>query len=209
MRSTLAMLCLAAAPALADSYTIDEKESELVVKTWKEGVAAALAHNHLVQATDFAGEVSFDPAAPEAAKVSVTLKVASLSPDQTALRKKFGETAEISEGDRKKIAANMLGDDQLDAAKFPTISFVSSGASKDPKGNLVLTGKLTVHGVSREVSVPVTVAVKDHRLTGDGKLRFKTSDYGFKPYSAALGTIRNRDEVELVLHLVAVTSSPP
>ena len=203
------VLLLASAPAFAGTFAIDKKSSELVVKTWKEGVAAALAHNHVILATDYAGEVSFDPAAPAAAKVTLTVQVASLVPDDAALRKKFGETAEVGEADRKKIAANMLGDEQLDAAKFPTISFGSTAVTKNEKGQLVLAGQLTLHGVTRPVSLTVTIAVKDNQLVGDGKLRFKTSDFGVKPYSTGLGTVRNRDEVELALHLVGATSSLP
>ena len=40
-----------------------------------------------------------------------------------------------------------------------------------------------------------------HVRLGDASIRFKTSDFGVKPYSAALGLIRNKDEVELVVHV--------
>lgn len=46
------------------------------------------------------------------------------------------------------------------------------------------------------------------RRAHDGALRFKTSDYGIKPYSTALGAIKNRDEVELVLHVVGTPLNP-
>ncbi len=201
-------LLLATGPA-SDSFELDLKRSEVLVKTWKEGVAAALAHNHVIQATEFSGKLRWDPAAPDQGMVQVTVKVASLVPDETALRKKYGEPAEVGDSDRKKVAANMLGDGQLDAAKFPTITFVSTGVTANPKGQWLVAGQFTLHGVTKAVSLPVTIAVADGVLTGDGKLRFRTSDFGIKPYSAALGTVRNRDEVELVLHLVGTTSSPP
>lgn len=209
MPLTALLFVLVAGSSVASGYTLDKKQSEVLVKTWKEGVAAALAHNHVIQATEFSGAISFDPAAPEAATVKVTVQAASLVPDEAALRKRNGEPVEVGEADRKKIAENMLGEGQLNAAKFPTISFASTGVSHDAKGALVLAGQLTLHGVTKPVSLPVTIAVKDQQLVGDGKLRFRTSDFGIKPYSAALGTVRNRDEVELVLHLVGTISSPP
>jgi polyisoprenoid-binding protein YceI len=202
MRSVAAAVLFLASTAFAETYKLDVKASELVVKTWKDGVAAAFAHNHVIQATDFTGELSYDAQKPDATKVNVTVQVASLTPDEPALRKKFGETAEIGEGDRKKVAANMLSEGQLDGAKFPTITFASTSVSKDKKGGTLLLGKLTLHGVTKDVEVPVTIAVKDGQAIGDGKLRFKTSDFGVKPYSTGLGSIRNRDEVELALHLV-------
>jgi polyisoprenoid-binding protein YceI len=209
MRPLVAALVLLALPAFAETYKVDVKASELVVKTWKDGVAAAFAHNHVIQATDFSGELSYDAEKPDATKVQVTVQVASLTPDDSALRKKFGETAEVGEGDRKKVAANMLSPDQLDGAKFPTITFASTSVGKDKKGGMLLLGQLTLHGVTKPVEVPVTIAVKDGQAIGDGKLRFKTSDFGVKPYSTGLGSIKNRDEVELALHLVGATSSRP
>lgn len=197
MPSFLALLILVAAP----TYTLDKKQSELVVKTSKAGFAAALAHNHVIRATELEGSIGWDPAAPEAASVKVTVQTAALVVDDPAMRKKHGEPSELSAGDRKKITDAMLDSGQLDVRKFPTISFSSTALQKDAKGWL-LSGNLTLHGVTKAVKLPVTIDVKGTALTADGTLRLRTSDYGIKPYSAALGAIKNRDEVELVLHLV-------
>jgi polyisoprenoid-binding protein YceI len=44
--------------------------------------------------------------------------------------------------------------DFFDVAKFPTITFKSKGAAKGPDG-LKLTGDLTIHGVTRKVTLAV------------------------------------------------------
>jgi polyisoprenoid-binding protein YceI len=200
MRSlTLAVLFLATAAA-ADTYSIDRKKSELVVKTWKQGFASALAHNHVVQATDVAGELTWDPAAPEATKVSVTVQVSGLVADKTEARKRHGQPNEISAADQKKVTDAMLGEDQLDLRKFQTITFVSTGMEK---GN-VIAGKFTMHGVTREVKVPVKIEEKDGAVIGSGSFKLRVSDYKIQPYSTALGAIKNQDEVEIVLQLVGV-----
>jgi polyisoprenoid-binding protein YceI len=183
-------------------YRLDPQKSELVVRTWKTGVAASLAHNHVIRASDVTGEIAWDPAAVETAKVSATVKASALIADEPAMLQKFGETTQPDEADRKKITQSMLGEEQLDAAKYPTIGFVSTAARREPDGRIILTGQLTLHGVTRPVTLPVKVALKDGEIVGEGKLRFRTSDFGIKPYSGALGAVKNRDEVELVLHLV-------
>ena len=48
MRNFFAALLLLATSAAAQTLTLDPKKSELVVKTFKEGFAAALAQNHVV-----------------------------------------------------------------------------------------------------------------------------------------------------------------
>ncbi len=198
MRSLCLALVFLASAAVAASYSIDKKKSELVVKTQKEGFASALAHNHVVQASEVSGELTWDPAAPDATKVSVTVPVAGLVADKLEIRKRHGQPSEISASDQQKVTETMLGEDQLDLKKFPTISFVSTAMEKG-----VLSGKLTLHGVTREVKVPVKIEEKDGAVVGTASLKLLVSDYKIKPYSAALGAIKNKDEVELVLRLVA------
>lgn len=63
---------------------------------------------------------------------------------------------------------HLRGEKYLDTAKFPTATFdiervVSSDKPKVADGetaNLVVAGKLTIHGVTREIEAPVTVVYK-------------------------------------------------
>lgn len=180
----------------AAAEPIDPKASELVVKTWKEGLASALAHNHVVSATEVQGTVSLE-------KIELTVQVAGLVADKPALRKKHHhETNEISPSDQKKVTDAMLGEDQLDLRRFPTITFVSTAIVKEANG-FAVTGQLQIHGVTKTVKTVAQIAQKDGVFTGDASLKLKVSDYGIRPYSAALGSIKVKDEVELVLHLVS------
>jgi polyisoprenoid-binding protein YceI len=198
MQSLSLAVVLVASVAVAGTYPLDPKRSELVVKTQKEGFASALAHNHVVLATEVTGELTWDPADPDATKVWVTVPVKSLVVDKFEIRKRHGQPTEISASDQQKVTAAMLGEDQLDVKKFPTVSFVSTGMAKG-----VLSGKLTLHGVTREVKVPVKIAEKDGKPVGTASFKLLVSDYKIKPYSTAFGAIRNKDEVELVLELFA------
>lgn len=200
--AALLVAVASAAPAAAETFTVDAAKSELAVTTKKAGVAQGFAHDHVVVARDVEGELSWDPKQPDATKVSVTVKVASLVADEAAARARHGLPGELSDKDRQKVTASMLGDGQLDAERFPTISFVSTGARPDAEG-LVVSGRFTLHGVTKSLSLPVKISSRDGAVTGVTRFKLLTSDYGIKPYSAALGTVKNQDEVELVIRLVA------
>ena len=202
MKLTIAIILLSA-PAMAGSFTLDAQRSELLVKTTRDGIAKGLAHDHVVVARDVEGTFSWDDRAPEEAKISVVVKVGSLVADEPALRARFGLTKPLGEKDRRKVTDAMLDEGQLDAKRFPTISFESTGVRRDGE-RFVVSGNFTLHGVTRKISVPVEVTRREGTLTGAASFQLRTSDFGIKPYSAALGTIKNRDEVDFKLRLVAV-----
>lgn len=182
-------------------YTIDAARSELVIKTKKEGIGAMFAHNHVIAATELTGQIHYDPSDLSTASVSITVKTASLLVDDAAMRKRHGEPKPVPASDQKKIIEEMKAEGQLDTAKFATVAFASTSFARDPKGALSVTGKFSLHGITKTITLPVNVTADESNVTGDGVLRFKTSDYGITPYSGVLGTVRNSDEVELVMHL--------
>ena len=183
------------------TFVIDAKQSVLAVQVFKDGAAAALAHNHVVSATAMSGRIVVDPANPASARVDVTVPTAALVNDDPKLRKRFGVTGDVPEGDRKMILEHMQDAGQLDIAHFPTMQFAST--STTGSGNkLVLNGKLTIHGVTRDISLPVDVAFTDTGVRGTGSIKLKTSDFGIEPYSAFLGAVKNKDGIVLHIDLV-------
>ncbi|MBI5115070.1 YceI family protein [Candidatus Poribacteria bacterium] len=190
-------------PAMAAQYVIDPAKSELVVRLFRGGVAAAFAHNHVIRATDFSGGTSFDPEFPSATSMSVETRADSLQVDEPAVRQKYGLTEVVSDKDRKKIQATMESAEQLDVARFPKMKFQSTKVEKESDGKYIVSGELTIHGVKRSVSFPVTVSDKGEELRGQASLRFKQSDFGIKPFSIMLGAVRNEDEAILYMDVVA------
>jgi polyisoprenoid-binding protein YceI len=197
-------LCLLGLSVQAAPWSLDVAGTELAVKTWKVGAAAALAHDHVVRATKVSGGASLDEAGtPESLKLDLVVDVAALVPDEPEDRRKYHlPNTPVPENDRKKVKENMLSEEQLDAAKFKVISFTVSRVYREESGALQCLGKLTLHGVTKELLFPITVKSSENRVEGDAQVKIKTSDFGVKPYSAALGLIRNKDEVELVVHVV-------
>lgn len=191
-------------PAMAAQYVIDPAKSELVVRLFRGGVAAAFAHNHVIRATDFSGGTSFDPEFPSTPSMSVEARTDSLKVDEPAVRQKHRLAEVVSDKDRRKIQATMESAEQLDVARFPTMKFQSTKVEKESDGKYIVSGDLTIHGVKRSVSFPVTVSDKGEELRGQASLRFKQSDFGIKPFSIMMGAVRNEDEAVLYLDIVAV-----
>lgn len=198
-----------AGPAVAEppppegprTFILDAKKTQLVIQVFKDGAAAAFAHDHTVHATELSGEVVADPAHPESSRVSVTVQTKSLVNDDPQVRRQFGLDPAVPEKDRRAIDESMKGRDQLDVGRYPTISFVSTAVEK-AGDNIQLTGDFTLHGVTRAIKLPIQVALDGDSLVGDGKVRLKQSDWGITPYSAFLGAVKNKDEIVLNVHLV-------
>jgi polyisoprenoid-binding protein YceI len=187
----------------AATYKVDTAKSELVVQLFREGIASALAHDHVVRATQYTGTVNFDPAAATGASIQLEVRALGLEADEPAMRAKYETRGELSEKDRQKINATMHSEKQLNTSKFQTISFKSTNIQEQANGKYMVTGNLTIRGKTNRVSFPATAELKDGVFYGKGQIKFKQSSFGYEPYSAFLGAIRNQDGVVLNVNIVA------
>src|ERR1700690_3228934 len=135
--------------AEARPYAIDPAASHLVVHVGKTGLFGFAGHEHEIRAPLGGGTLVVDPAHVEASS-------ADLRVDARTFR--VVEKGE-PRGDVPKVQAAMLGPDCLDVGRFPEIRFLSSSidAKASARGGLEVAarGTLTLHGVSREVTVPL------------------------------------------------------
>src|SRR5947207_2050700 len=95
----LACLAFFSQAEAAGVYRIDPAQSELVVQLFKAGVGSALAHDHVVRATKYTGQIQVDPTAPTIAAITVEVQAASLTADEPAVRQKYGLPTALSEKD--------------------------------------------------------------------------------------------------------------
>jgi polyisoprenoid-binding protein YceI len=186
-------------------FRVDGERSHLAVRLYREGVGSALAHDHIVEATEIAGTVEYDPARPDTSAVVIEIRTASLRVDEPAARRRFGvEGGDLSDGQRADVAKAMRSAEQLDVARYPTIRFVSTRVQPRGEGQLQIDGRLTIRGVTREVAFPATIAQESGTIRGRATLTFLQSSFGYRPYRALLGAIRNKDEATLHVDFVAV-----
>jgi polyisoprenoid-binding protein YceI len=73
--------------------------------------------------------------------------------------------------------------DFLEVGRFPTIEFrvvellIPRPAAIEASWDLVLQGQLTVHGVTRDIKVPMTVSLAAERVTARGQMYLDMRDY--------------------------------
>lgn len=193
-----------AAGAAPKTYRLDPAQSEVAAITRPAGLAGGLSHSHVIEAQGLSGELTYDPEAPEQSAVQVSIPVASLVNDAPASRARHGLKDTLSESDRKSIAGTIRSAEQLDAARFPALTFKSTGVRALSDGRLEVKGMLAIRGVSKEITLPVQVKAEGTGVRGEGKVTIKHSDFGFKPASLLFGAIANAEEVELRIKLAAV-----
>lgn len=168
----LAMTLAAGAPAHAEvtRFRIQPEVSALTFH------ATSRLMNADGKFSRFAGDVTVDPADLTTAKVTVTVEAATLDTG-------------ITMRDR-----HLRSEDFFHVEKFPAITFESvrvEGAGR----RLLVIGRLTLRGVTREVRVPVDVSVAGKRLEARGQFDIKRTDHGLN-YDSAVNPIGEQVRIE-------------
>jgi polyisoprenoid-binding protein YceI len=193
-----------AGSASAATFRVDPSRSSLVVQIFRDGVAAKLGHDHVVQATSVSGSVTYDPSAPALSSVAAQVHTAALKVDDAQTRRKFGLEGQPTAADVAEVEKSMKAEGQLDVSKFPMITFTSTTITPETLDRYQVAGQLTIRGVTRAVQFPANVVLEDNVFRATATLTFMQSAFGYKPYSALLGAIKNKDAVVLHIDLVAV-----
>jgi polyisoprenoid-binding protein YceI len=189
------------ADAAPQTYRLQARKSSLVAHLLKGGVAAGLAHDHVVAARRVSGTIVFDPEQPQRSAIRIRVDARSLDPDPPALRRKYGMQSILDRDDRREVARNLHGRDQLHTSKYPRLTFVSTAVSRMKRDAYRVSGKLTLRGVTRKTAFRARVVRKQGILRATAHVRLRQSDFGYQPYSAALGTVKVKDEVTLNIYL--------
>ncbi|MBI1766442.1 MAG: YceI family protein [Acidobacteria bacterium] len=181
--------------APAHHYTLVPAESSFTVFVAKAGLLSGIAHDHNIGVKGFSGEINVPGASFDAGSVQLEVQTESL----TLLDN-------ISEKDRAEITKNMRGA-VLETAKFPKVVFRSTSLTgftpKENGASFTLNGDLTLHGITKRLALPVTVVQTGQTLRITGQYTLHQTDFGITPYSAALGTIKVKNDVVIKFNLVA------
>ena len=155
------------------------------ILTFKEGLLSPMAHDLVLRVTRFEIEVGERPPSVRAWFEVDSLEVV------TALRGGRPAPGVLRESDRDEIRRNALRD-VLEAGRFPRVGFASTAVSARPDG-YEIRGELTLRGTVRPISFPVRR--RDSGLLVEVPLR--QPDFGIRPYSAMMGTLRVKPEVRV------------
>jgi polyisoprenoid-binding protein YceI len=89
------------------------------------------------------------------------------------------ETASL-EADDPDLAAHIKTADFLDVERFPKATFKSSSITASPAGGAArqVSGSLTLHGVTQEVSFPATFDITPTTVSGSAELTIDRQKFG-------------------------------
>jgi polyisoprenoid-binding protein YceI len=110
--------------------------------------------------------------------------------------------AESVDTKMEKLNQHLRSADFFSAKEFPTISFKSTSIEKGEEGKLKATGNLTLHGVTKPITIdleptgPVSDPQGKQRAGFETIFTIKRSDYGMVFMSEMLG-----DEVRLIVSM--------
>jgi polyisoprenoid-binding protein YceI len=169
------------------AYALGPESGRLLVKTGRTGLGAKAGHDLTIEATRWHGEALVDVADPNSSRVTVEVEVGSLE-----VREGTGGVKPFTASDRAEVEKTMRTK-ILHSDRHPTIGFRSTHVEGRPE-EFRIEGDLTIIGVTR----PVTIkgALSDGRARGSAVV--VQSEWGIKPYSAFLGTLKVQDEVEVL-----------
>jgi len=143
--------------------------------------------------TDFSGTVAFDAERPDASSVAFSVNTASI---------------DTSAPDRD---THLRSEDFFFVEKYPTLTFASSSVAKKGAAQFDVTGTLTIRGVAKEITLPVTFlgAAKDpwgnDRVGFEAGITINRKDFGLM-WNAALeaGGFLVGDDVKISVSVQAI-----
>jgi polyisoprenoid-binding protein YceI len=149
-------------------------------------MAAQAGHDLTIEVTRWSGELTVgDDHSPSALEVRVDMGA-------LIVREGTGGLKPLTDRDRREIGATarkLLASDRNPEAIFTATKF-----EPGTDGGGVISGTFTLRGVERPLRLTVSPAGQDHyRVTGS----VLQSGYGIKLYSAFLGALKVRDQVDI------------
>ncbi len=181
-------------------YRFNDQQSLLYVQVFKDNstLGARFAHNHAIRSTNWTGVLERIGAGTDC-RVSLELPVEGLVVDEPQMRRRVGYDDDIADNQRAEIRGHMLADNQLNINEHSTMTFEGtqcSGADND-RGTLAIDGRLTIRGASKNVRMNMQYRLINGTLYLRGELGITHSDFGFRPYSAFAGSVRNQENMTL------------
>jgi polyisoprenoid-binding protein YceI len=139
-------LIFAAMPALAAPWIVESEPSKLTFE------ASQSSETITGNFTKFKPEIEFSEAEPEKGKIFVTVDITSLKTENSDAKDAL-PTAEW-----------------LDAKKFPHAEFSSTSIKRTGPHQYQAIGKLTIHGITQEATLPFTLTPEGTKIRAEGEV---------------------------------------
>lgn len=185
-------------------YTIEPDKSNVRFLVYRAGPLAAFGHNHVIRAAAIRGDVYLNKQF-SLSGFEFSLPVDDFRVDEP--KERAAEGSDFAEQPSPQAITgtrqNMLGPGVLDAARYTEI-VVRSVAVDGSLDNPTATIRINLHGVQRDITVPLALKVSGRQLTADGSFAIKQSDFGITPFSILGGGLQVADTVKIEFHIATV-----
>lgn len=138
--------------------------------------------------TKVSGTASYDPSDPTKDTLNATIEASSVD-----------TRVEMRDNDLRSAHF-------LDVAKYPTLTFHSKKTAAGGPGKLLITGDLTIHGVTKEVvldvdgpSAPITDPWGNQRIGASASTKINRQDFGV---SGAPGVVGDEISITIDVELI-------
>ncbi|KQP58304.1 YceI family protein [Methylobacterium sp. Leaf112] len=155
----------------AGTYAVDPGHTQVGWRVSHMGFS-----NYAGGFSDVSGTLDLQPKNPAASKLAIKIPVASVTTTSD------------------KLTGELKGDQWLDAGKFPEMTFVSTKVTPDGKDKAKVLGNLTLHGVTKPVTLDVTLVGagvnplnKKVTVGFEAAGTLKRSEFGVKTYVPLIG----------------------
>jgi polyisoprenoid-binding protein YceI len=180
MKLSLALILpLILASLWAQDKTIDVQRSTITIHVGKAGLLSAAGHEHWISAPISSGAIG-DSAVPHVEFKVETAKM-TVKPDP----KVDAKTQAAIQSDMEQLT--------LETAKYSEIAFRSSNVQKTAEGQWKVDGTLSLHGVTKPVSLMVNRSGEAYV----GHVTIKQTDFGIKPVVVGGGMIKVKNEIQI------------
>jgi polyisoprenoid-binding protein YceI len=176
-------------------YQLDASQSKFIAHALAGGLLWFKGHDHVVAVRDFTGEAQLTPNSITPASLLITAKTASMV-----------ETSSVFTEPQKQIINKELREIVLLPDQYPEIVFKSTNVTGKVTApnqyDLKIAGDLTLHGVTRPITIPTKVTVTGNELRAQGEFSISRDDFKVKATSAVHGLVRVKDRVKFTFDIV-------
>ena len=104
----------------------------------------------------------------------------------------------------KKLMQEHFNENYIESDKYPNAKFSGSYAgdvdiNKNGVYNVQVSGQLTLHGVTKAITVPATIEVKEGKLIGKSEFKLIPSDFNIKIPSIVREKIAQQIDVRILV----------
>lgn len=164
---------------------LDQDSAECFVFTYKEGLLSAVAHDLKIKVTRFQIDVDERARTVEGRFDATSLRVVC------AMQNGKESKGALSAEQKREIEANIVRD-VLAAGEYPEVRYVSTSVTGEGD-EVQVKGQLSLHG--KRKTTEVVVRKERNRYVATATIH--QPDFGIRPYSALLGTLKVKADVEV------------